>query len=366
MAGRSFDVVVVGAGAAGLAAAERLSSAGLSVVVLEARARAGGRIFTRRVRGWPLPIELGAEFVHGRSDEIFEIGRNAGLLIERLPDSHLEATASGFRSQHDLWSRFDSVTRQMRTNGRDRSVAEFLRSRRRMSPPQKRLATAMIEGYHAAILERASEHAFSTRGEPRHSPEDRMQFRIVSGYAGVTDWLRSRLDPKRCPIRFSTAVERIRWRKGSVEVATEGSGEFRARHAIVTASIGVLRRRPGEKSAIELDPDPSAHRRALEKIEMGDVVRIVLLFRRPFWEETRGSERLRAREPENSEIAFMHSWDAAFPTWWTAAPAQVPMLTGWAAGPAAEALMPLPKERILDRALQTLASLFELRAAKVR
>jgi len=366
MAERSLDVVIVGAGAAGLAAAERLSAAGLSIAILEARARAGGRIFTRRVRGWPLPIELGAEFVHGRSDEVFGIARNAGLLIERLPDSRLQATASGFRSQHDLWSRFDAVTRQMRTNGRDRSVAEFLRSRRRMSPAQKRLAAAMFEGYHAAILERASEHAFSTRGKPRLSPEDRMQFRVVSGYDGIVDWLRSRLDPKRCPIRFSTAVERIRWRKGSVEVATKGSGQFRARHAIVTASIGVLRHGPSGKSAIEFDPDPPAHRRALEKIEMGDVVRIVLLFRRPFWEETRATERLRAREPENSEIAFLHSWDAAFPTWWTAAPAQVPMITGWTAGPAAKALMPLAKERILDRALQTLASLFELRATKVR
>ena len=62
------DVIVVGAGAAGLAAAEMLTGAGASVLVLEGRARAGGRIFTRRVRGWPLPVELGAEFIHGRAD----------------------------------------------------------------------------------------------------------------------------------------------------------------------------------------------------------------------------------------------------------------------------------------------------------
>jgi monoamine oxidase len=366
MAERSLDVVIVGAGAAGLAAAERLSAAGLSIAILEARARAGGRIFTRRVRGWPLPIELGAEFVHGRSDEVFEIAREAGLLIDRLPDSRLQATTSGFHWQHDLWARFDAVTRQMRTTGRDRSVAEFLRTRRRISPAEKRLAAAVFEGYHAAILERASEHAFSTRGKPPLSPEDRMQFRFVSGYDGVVDWLRSRLDPKRCRIRFSTAVERIRWRKGSVEVATAGGGRVRARYAIVTVPVGVLRAGADGKSGIEFDPDPPAQRRALERIEMGHVVRLVLLFRRPFWEETPGVERLRAREPENSEIAFLHSWDAAFPTWWTAAPAQVPMIIGWTGGPAAKALIHLPKKRLLDRALETLESLFELRASRLR
>jgi monoamine oxidase len=235
-----------------------------------------------------------------------------------------------------------------------------------MSPAEKRLAVAMIEGYHAAIPERASEHALSTRGEPRLSPEDRMQFRVVSGYDGVIDWLRSRLDPKRCRIRFSTAVERIRWRKGSVEVSTSGGGRLRARHAIVTVPIGVLKAGADGKSGIEFDPDPPAQRRALERLEMGEVVRLVLLFRRPFWEETPAVERLRAREPENSEITFLHGWDTAFPTWWTVAPAQVPMIIGWAGGPAAKALMHLPKKRLLDRALETLESLFKVRAPRLR
>src|SRR5262245_6492091 len=60
------DVVVVGAGAAGLAAAARLAREGVAVCVLEARDRVGGRIFTRRVPGVDVPIELGAELVHGR------------------------------------------------------------------------------------------------------------------------------------------------------------------------------------------------------------------------------------------------------------------------------------------------------------
>ena len=58
------DVVVIGAGVAGLAAAAELAEHGLRVRVLEARDRVGGRILTVRPDGLSLPIELGAEFVH--------------------------------------------------------------------------------------------------------------------------------------------------------------------------------------------------------------------------------------------------------------------------------------------------------------
>src|SRR5215472_14398219 len=76
-----FDVLVIGAGAAGLAAARTLSEQGLSLAILEARDRIGGRIHTIRPPGSSLPVELGAEFVHGRPPQIFEIARAAGLTL---------------------------------------------------------------------------------------------------------------------------------------------------------------------------------------------------------------------------------------------------------------------------------------------
>ncbi len=62
-----FDTLIVGAGAAGLVAAAELSKHRGTVCLLEARDRVGGRMFTRRESGIALPIELGAEFIHGRS-----------------------------------------------------------------------------------------------------------------------------------------------------------------------------------------------------------------------------------------------------------------------------------------------------------
>ncbi|HTO97675.1 MAG TPA: FAD-dependent oxidoreductase [Myxococcales bacterium] len=56
---------MIGAGVAGLAAARELGRRGREVVVLEARDRIGGRIHTVRERGWPVPLEAGAEVIHG-------------------------------------------------------------------------------------------------------------------------------------------------------------------------------------------------------------------------------------------------------------------------------------------------------------
>src|SRR5512143_3989699 len=75
------DVLVIGAGVAGLAAARDISASGLSVIVLEARDRIGGRIFTIRDEKSAVPIELGAEFVHGGPPETLAVVRHARLML---------------------------------------------------------------------------------------------------------------------------------------------------------------------------------------------------------------------------------------------------------------------------------------------
>jgi len=62
---KPLKVVIIGAGAAGLAAAGRLIAEGCDVTILEARDRIGGRIHTVR-QGWPMPLEAGPEFLHGK------------------------------------------------------------------------------------------------------------------------------------------------------------------------------------------------------------------------------------------------------------------------------------------------------------
>jgi len=213
--GRS-DVVVIGGGAAGLAAARTLSQAGLRVAVLEARGRWGGRILTRREAAWPVPIELGAEFIHGAADATMAGVRAAGLAVERLPDRHAWMREGQAEPVRDTWERFDEVRRRIPARGRDRSFAEFLAGR--AFPRRTReLARLLVEGYHAAPTERISAQALAAGDEEVEEPDHRQQ-RIVGGYDGLVRWLRAGLDPARVSARLRTAAAEVRWEKGRVTV----------------------------------------------------------------------------------------------------------------------------------------------------
>ena len=105
MSRRSIDVLVIGAGAAGLAAARQLSHAGLDAAVIEARSRIGGRIFTIHDPNSPLPIELGAEFVHGEPEQLLNVIQAAKLILDVLPDNHHSSHKGIFSPIPDFWKR---------------------------------------------------------------------------------------------------------------------------------------------------------------------------------------------------------------------------------------------------------------------
>jgi monoamine oxidase len=214
----------------------------------------------------------------------------------------------------------------------------------------------MVEGYDAAPIERASEKALSTRGKPPSSPSERAQLRILSGYDGVIDHLERLARASGCRLERSAVVREVRWRRGRVEIEVNSGRRFHAHRAVVTVPAGVLKARPGSRGAIRFDPEPDSLRRALAGIEMGDVVRLVLRFRETFWRSA-----LERRE----DAAFLHT-ESPFPTLWTAAPLDLPMLTLWAGGPAATALRSGGRRGVLGEAFRTLSSLFRLPAARAK
>jgi monoamine oxidase len=124
---QDVDVVIVGAGVAGLAAARRLHSAGARVAVLEARDRIGGRILTVRDDRTPVPIELGAEFVHGSADEVVGLAREAKLIICDIHGERWRAARGKLTplDDDDFWRQLGRVmadsTRSERRTGRFRN-----------------------------------------------------------------------------------------------------------------------------------------------------------------------------------------------------------------------------------------------------
>src|ERR1700682_2921607 len=107
------DVLVLGAGVSGLAAAARLAQAGCTVRVLDARDRVGGRILTQRGGGWPVPVELGAEFVQGRIPALFTLAQQTGLPVVELTGARWQSRAGQLVRSEKFLTRIDEILSRM-------------------------------------------------------------------------------------------------------------------------------------------------------------------------------------------------------------------------------------------------------------
>lgn len=369
MTNSKTDVVIIGAGAAGLAAARALDEHGIDVVVLEARERIGGRVFTHRDLASPIPIELGAEFIHGSAPEVDEILRAASLASCDISGRRWQVAGETFRPADDFWERLD------RTMGRldgkrspDRSFQQFLDKRpggRRLAQ-SRRLALQFVENFHAADPQRISERALANGGSPGDDVRERRIGRVLDGYDRVIEWLAAPLGDR---IRISAIATRVRWAPGNVSIeARHFDGRSRpavdARAAIITVPLGVLKATPGEAGSIEFDPELRSKRAALDQLAVGSVVRITLRLTERFWASEWFAKQ--AKTEELDTLSFLHTADEHFPIWWTAYPVRAPMLVGWHGGTGASALSQLASEQIEDAAIASLSRQFSVPARKVR
>ena len=354
-----MDVVVIGAGVAGLAAARDLSLAGRTVTVLEARGRLGGRILTVRGGAGEAPMELGAEFLHGAAEETMRIVRAAKLDLVRLPEHHLTARDGRFHSSGDFWELIESSGKRIaalikRRRGRDLSYADFL-ARSGLSSERRQMLRDFAEGYDAAHTELLSAAAMVEGGGGLSDDEDDGQHRLVDGYDGVVRWLRGGLDADRVTVRLSTIASEIRWKRGDVTVRCQGPTgakleSVRARAVIITVPLALIK--AGQPRFVPAMP---AVERALDKLVEGQVFKIVLQFREAFWDEPGFMKKRMERGARASRLNFVHAYQQPVPTWWSAAPQKLTRLTGWAGGPRAEALLAERTSARLDRALDSLA-----------
>lgn len=352
MSSTDVDVVVVGAGASGLAALERLDRAGTQVLCFEARDRIGGRVFTIRDPLCPIPIELGAEFIHGRPPEIWDIIRSSRLTAYDCAERAVQMKDGKPQNNRDAWESVDSVMSDMQqfaSEHEDQTFAGFLE---RSAHPEnaKRLATSYVEGFNAARKEEIGIASLAQDARAADEIDGDRSFRILNGYDCVVSDLLNSSGEIGTKLRLNSIIERIEWKRGAcvvhVRSALTGAVEtVRSRRVIITVPLGILQATPDLLGSIRFEPEPAEVLTAVRALRFGQVVRLILRFREAFWENSR----------ETSEKGFLFSEERLFPTWWTPLPVHAPVLTGWSAGPHADDLLGKPRSTIVLEAIASLA-----------
>jgi monoamine oxidase len=351
------DIIVIGAGAAGLAAACKLHRGGAKVIVLEARGRIGGRILTQHDAGGALPIELGAEFVHGRPPATFNALQAFNLEATEAAARRLISEAGALEPLDDFYEIVAAVDEQINPQV-DMPYAQFLKSAK-ASAFQKRVAKSYVEGFNAARADVISAAAVALSDRAAEGIEGERQFRLPSGYQALAQGFANQL-PANC-VRIEHVVRAVKWNRREVEVYCRHPGaeeRLRAGCLITTVPLGLLRSAPDEHGGILFDRPLAAKAAALARLEIGHVVKVVMHFRERFWEEPRivGS---------GPDFGFAHCFDSAFETWWTTQPWTMNRLTGWAAGPAAEKLLGRSPDELCALAITSIAETFRIPPAQV-
>lgn len=325
------DSVIIGAGVAGLAAAQRLLAAGMQPLVLEARDRIGGRVWTDRSHA---PVELGAEFIHGQNALTWEIVRSAGIPTRPWKGARRFAQ-SGAILPHDasnaLLERssalYDAVGDY---SGPELSAAEVVAQRTTPDDAAAFFALRLLANIEGADINRLSasvltnEHRMNTAG-----PDN---FRFVDGYDHVPQALAQGVE-----VMLNSPVERIAWSDDGVLLTLTNGDDVRARRVIVTVPLGVL-----QAGRPLFDPPlPEAKRSAIDAIAMGHVTKIILWFDRVLWEP----------------FGFL-STDGLVSTWWPSGTEASPALTGYTGGNAALVIDQLNEGVAVAQALEEVVSLF--------
>jgi monoamine oxidase len=353
----AFDVAVVGAGIAGLEAARRLKRAGLTVVVLEARDRVGGRIETHHDPGWAAPIDLGAEFIHGRPPALLDALHASGVRARAMPERHHLFRHGRLVDGAKPWKHALELTEDL--GEEERTVDALLRSpawRRRAPVETRKLARAYLEGFNAADLARASVQAIADQQEAAERISGDWMGRPTGGYGALPLRLAhtlARAGKGRASLRLGVIVTRVAWQPGRVTLHARAADDtplrpVKARAAVITVPLGVLQAQPPTPGALLFAPGlPAPVRHALDGMVMGAVTKVVLRLNGSPWRRGRADR-----------IGFIHVPGAPFPTFWSATDGPRPIIVAWAGGPAADRLRGASEAQLRAAATATLARAF--------
>jgi monoamine oxidase len=270
-------VAVVGAGAAGMACSRQLADAGFDVVLIEARDRTGGRVWSESIDG--TPVEMGASWIHGvKGNPLTSIADDAG--VERVafeyenyfPDARQRAEGTAGLSQLNRslesfnWNTGNAVSTPLsdllpyrRTPGLEWAINSEISQEYGADPAQLSVFATdegdWIRGGDALLAGSYQQMIVNATLEAEGSVE--------------------------VPLRLETVVDAVRYDGQGVELRDTGGGSTRADFAVITVPLGVLK-----SGAISFEPGlPASTLAGIDGLGLGLLDKLWLAFDEVFWDE---------------------------------------------------------------------------------
>ena len=358
-----MDVIIIGAGMAGLAAARELSENGIKPIVLEARNRIGGRVFTEFTGSSSTPVELGAEFVHGRPVETFSIAKEAGVKIVQTAgnswylNENRELVPAGDEPPGNDDETWNLISKYAKGHD-DESFESFLSESSDISIGEKEWLRRFVAGFHAAEFDKAGIKGLVKTEEAEKAIDGDRAFRLPNGYVILAEDLKGKAEQNGVKLLLNQQVTAVQWENANVFISTntpEGPNAYRASKLIITLPVGVLKSPPESASYVRFVPELFEKQLALEKIEMGAANRIVLAFKSKWW-----IDHLAKVDRKRSELGFLFAQHVPIAVWWSSEPLDGALLTGWAGGKKAIELSKLGARAFETIAVESLAEIFRV------
>jgi monoamine oxidase len=276
------ETLIIGAGAAGLAAARAMHDAGHGVVVMEARDRVGGRAWTSYDLA-PHPVELGAEFMHGENIVTWQYLERYGLHAnDQLTVINVRGWSNGRLAENNDFLSSTAMRIALNTHAAahdapagstllDAARAWAAANELSASEDDWRVWTSYARQYYAADPDEIGAPEFVEPTFPGDG--QRLMYRVVEGYSTLMEHLAEGLD-----VRLSTPVRRLEWSRDGVRAICDG-GSCEAARAIVTLPLAVL-----QQGDVVFDPPlPEEKRRAIDGLGAGANGKVILRFDERVW-----------------------------------------------------------------------------------
>lgn len=299
------QVIIIGAGIAGLEAALRLHQQGISVQVLEANDRIGGRI--RGFSGFSeRPVEIGAEEVHGDQSPWFDLLKTANIdLISNDDSDNYIYTDNQLLLEEQINDKslkiLDYLPQLIELyEGADISLAEFL-AERKLSPLALRLANAYYANEYGSSMDRVGIKSLQkidskwTAGDLNLIPQTEVYSHILQKqYKSISPF-----------IQLQQAVNAIDYSSEIIVVQTNSNQKYTCNQVILTVPLPVLQR-----DIIKFTPNlPEEKQEAIKGLKMDNGLKVILKFKQQFWAKGMGSLYGGKLVPEYWSLEATHPHD---------------------------------------------------------